>query len=57
MGTVTLLRLWQQQQPFWLLGNKLDWAIAQQERQKKLQKCKRKERLVAHLKSLGIDPD
>ncbi|NKB17112.1 MAG: hypothetical protein HC770_01650 [Pseudanabaena sp. CRU_2_10] len=26
--TVTLLRLWQRQQPFWLLGNKLDWAIA-----------------------------
>ncbi len=28
LGTVTLLRLWQRQQPFWLLGNKLDWAIA-----------------------------
>ncbi len=26
--SVTLLRLWQRQQPFWLLGNKLDWAIA-----------------------------
>ncbi len=26
--SVTLLRLWQRQQTFWLLGNKLDWAIA-----------------------------
>jgi tetratricopeptide (TPR) repeat protein len=28
LALVTLLRLWQRQQPFWLLGNKLDWAIA-----------------------------
>jgi tetratricopeptide (TPR) repeat protein len=28
MALVTLLRLWRRQPPFWLLGNKLDWAIA-----------------------------
>ncbi|WP_019499200.1 O-antigen ligase family protein [Pseudanabaena sp. PCC 6802] len=28
LALVALLRLWRRQPPFWLLGNKLDWAIS-----------------------------